>query len=71
MSWEAHCVYKAYLARVRQFARIRVSRIDYIGIETFEIVVLTNVLLPGDISMEDFALALAGKGGWLQCFKQL
>jgi hypothetical protein len=48
-----------------------VSRIVWIELETFEIVVLTNVLLPGDISMEDFALALAGKGGWLQCFKQL
>ena len=32
---------------------------------------LTNDLLPGDISMEDFALAFAGKGGWLQCIKQL
>ena len=30
----------------------------------FQIVVLTNDLLPGDISMEDFALAFAGKGGW-------
>ena len=59
------------LIQFQPFAGIKVSRIDYIEIETFQIEVLTNVLLPGDISMEDFALALAGKGGWLQCFKQL
>jgi hypothetical protein len=38
---------------------MKVSRIVWIELDTFEIVVLTNVLLPGDISMEDFALALA------------
>jgi hypothetical protein len=45
---------------------MKVSRIVWIELDNFEIVVLTNVLLPGDISMEDFALALASKGGWLQ-----
>ena len=51
--------------------QIQVSRIDYIKIKSNERVVLTNVLLPGDISIDNFALALAGNGGWLQCFKQL
>ncbi len=50
---------------------MKMSRIVWIELETFEIVVLTNVLLPGDISTEDFALALAGKRRWLQCFKQI
>jgi hypothetical protein len=53
------------------FARMKVIRIYYIKIEKFQKLVLTNDLLPGDISMEDFALALAGKRGWLECFKQL
>ena len=47
------------------------SRIVWIELDTFEIVMLTNDLLPGDISMEDFVLALASKGGWLQWSKQL
>ena len=42
------------------------DHLGWIELDIFEIVVLTNVLLPEDISMEDFALALASKGGWLQ-----
>ena len=51
--------------------QIQVSKIDYIEIESIQIVVLTNVLVPGDMSHDDFALELAGNIGWLQCFKQL
>jgi hypothetical protein len=51
--------------------QIQVSQIDYIEIEQIQIVVLTNVFVPGDMSIDDFALALDGSIGWLQCFKQL
>ncbi len=49
--------------------QIQVSQIDYIKIEQIQIVVLANVFVPGDMSIDDFALALNGSIGWLQCFK--
>ena len=56
-----------------QFECFRIPKITVFELTQIECLqfLLTNDLLLGDISTEDFALALPSKGGWQRCSKQL